>query len=78
MIFQSERLIVRCLEERDFDSFDQMQSDHTVMRYTTGRGFSREENRKQFDECLLCFGISGNQFWVWAIESKLDQRFVET
>ena len=78
MIFETRRLLVRELKHSDFDAFHEMQSDEEVMRYTTGKGFPKEENRQQLADCIAKYSNSNNDFWVWAIVRKSDTLFVGT
>ena len=78
MIFETTRLSVRNLKDSDFEAFHEMQSDEAVMRYTTGEGFDEAENRQQLEMCIDCYSKPDNDFWVWAIVRKSDQRFVGT
>jgi len=77
-IFETNRLVVRNLVLDDFEFFHEMQSDDTVMRYTTGKGFDESENQRQLEKCIGSYDQPGNRFWVWAITLKYDQQFVGT
>lgn len=78
MVFETSRLVVRNLEESDFSAFHEMQSDDVVMRYTTGKSFDEDENRRQLIECIDYYSKPENEFWVWAIVRKSDQHFIGT
>lgn len=78
VLFETTRLFVRELMDADFEAFHAMQSDDEVMRYTSGEGFDRTENRRQFDDCIAHYSKPDNDFWVWAIVRKLDRQFVGT
>ncbi len=78
MITSTSRLIVRQLEESDFAPFHEMQSDEEVMRYTTGKGLDANENLGQLRDCIARYKIPCNDFWVWAITRKLDDKFIGT
>ena len=77
-VFETERLTIRELNQRDFALFHEMQSDDIVMRYTTGQGFDEHENLRQLTECIDSYTKPNNQFWVWAITRKSDQQFIGT
>ena len=77
-VFETPRLIVRELVDSDFDGFHKMQSDEEVMRYTSGEVFDEVENRRQLQMCIDSYQKIGNDFWVWAVERKLDKAFVGT
>lgn len=78
MIFETERLLVRELEEEDFDSFHEMQHNPNVLKYVIGRGFTEAENRKQLRGCIEKYDNPDNDFWVWAVVRKSDNAFVGT
>ena len=78
MIFQTPRLRIRRLQWNDLEAFHELQSNEKVMRYTTGRPFSREENEADLKNVLAKYEVPGNTFWVWAMERKLDHHFVGT
>ncbi|MEO1085599.1 MAG: GNAT family N-acetyltransferase [Acidobacteriota bacterium] len=78
MVFETDRLYIRNLEDSDFEAFHEMQSDDEVMRYTTGEGFDAAENRRQLEMCISCYSKTDNDFWVWAILRKSDRQFVGT
>ncbi|MEM9410737.1 MAG: GNAT family N-acetyltransferase [Planctomycetota bacterium] len=83
MIFETRRLLVRCLQQSDFPAFHEMQSDDEVMKYTAsdgsiGRGLDEQQNRFQLDDCIKRYDHAGNRFWVWAIVEKQSNDFVGT
>lgn len=77
-VFETARLFVRNLREADFEAFHEMQSDNEVMQYTTGRGFDEVENHRQLQMCIACYAKVDNDFRVWAVIRKVDQKFVGT
>ena len=78
MVFETTNLLVRNLNDSDFEAFHEMQSDDEVMKYTTGKGFDEAENRRQLKMCIDSYTKSDNDFWVWAVVRKSDQQFVGT
>lgn len=48
------------------------------MRFTTGQALSYEENRKQLSSCIASYWKPGNEFWIWAVETDFDSKFVGT
>jgi len=77
-IFQTNRLLIRPLHLNDFKSFHEMQGNLNVMRYTTGRAQTEEEDLTSLKDCISKYDQSDNNFWIWAIERKADQVFVGT
>ena len=78
MIFETERLIVRKLQNEDFQPFHQMQSNLKVMKYVRAKVMTYEENENEIVELIEKYESPKNDFWIYAIESKLDQEFVGT
>ena len=77
-IFTTLRLIVRNLEWSDLDAFHEMQGNLNVMRYTTGRAMTREENMADLKRVIDCYDQPVNDFWVWAVIEKESGNFVGT
>ena len=78
MIFETPRLKIRNLELNDFDPFHEMQSNPKVMQFTTGRPWTKEENKASLNKCINHYAQPGNNFWVWAGERKADGEFIGT
>ena len=78
MVFETARLLIRNLEQEDFDAFHEMQSDAEVMRFTSGEAYDEAENLRQLQDCIDRYSQPDNDFWVWAIVQKSDQEFVGT
>jgi RimJ/RimL family protein N-acetyltransferase len=55
-----------------------MQGNLNVMRYTTGRAQTYEEDLASLQDCIRKYDKPNNNFWIWAIERKADQAFVGT
>jgi [ribosomal protein S5]-alanine N-acetyltransferase len=77
-LFQTARLSVRPLQPDDFGPFHEMQSNLRVMRYTSGRAMSEEENRQELARLIKRYAEPGNDFWVWAVIRKADGAFAGT
>lgn len=78
MIFETERLIVRKLVLEDLNSFHEMQSNPKVMQYATGNVKSIEAHEKEISELISKYDAVNNDFWIYAIERKLDKEFIGT
>ena len=78
MIFETQRLIVRQLVEDDLSPFYEMESNPNVMRYTGSLPKNQIEAEKDLGYVMNCYQQPQNNFWVWAIERKSDQKFVGT
>lgn len=78
MIFSTKRLAVRQLVPDDFEPFHAMQSDPDVMRYTTGRINSWEENKAELAELIQRYQRPEEGFWVWAVCLEPEGSFVGT
>ncbi len=77
-LFETPRLLVRKICEKDFSSFHEMQGDAEVMRFTTGRPLTMEENRADLKKVIDHYESPDNEFWVWAVVRKEDLQFVGT
>ena len=72
-IFDTARLKVTKLVSTDFEAFHEMQGDAEVMRYTTMRPLSREENKKSIEKVISAYDKEDNDFWVWAVRSSRNE-----
>lgn len=77
-IFQTIHLQIRSLHLNDYPAFHEMQGNLNVMRYTTGRAQTEEEDLISLKDCISKYDLPDNKFWIWAIERKVDQAFVGT
>ncbi len=77
-IFDTQRLIVRKLQMSDLEPFYEMQSNPKVLQYAFGEVKSLEANEKELKELIEFYQKKGNDFWIYAIERKLDREFVGT
>ena len=78
MLFQTKRLSIRPLETSDLEGFHEMQSEPDVMKYTTGRAFTRKENEEDLKSVIRAYSNPENEFWVWAVEDRNSNAFVGT
>lgn len=78
MIFETERLIVRKLILSDLNSFHEMQSNINVMQFADGDIKTFAEHQKELIELINKYKKPTNDFWIYAIERKLDTKFVGT
>lgn len=78
MIFETNRLLIRKLKKTDISAFHKMQSNLLVMQYTTGITKSLEAHRVELDDLISKYNELNNDFWIYAIERKLDSVFIGT
>lgn len=78
MIFETERLIVRKLIIEDLQAFHEMQSNSKVMQYATGEVKSLEAHKSELNDLISKYTLPNNDFWIYAIERKVDTRFLGT
>ena len=78
MIFETERLIVRKLVLSDVNSFHEMQSNPIVMRFADGEIKIFDEHLKEVSDLIQKYTLENNDFWIYAIERKLDSKFMGT
>jgi ribosomal-protein-alanine N-acetyltransferase len=78
MIFETERLIVRKLILSDVDSFHKMQSNPNVMQFADGEVKTFDEHSLELSDLIKKYTLEYNDFWIYAIERKLDSKFIGT
>lgn len=78
MIFQTERLLIRKLTKADFDPFHEMQSDPAVMKFTTGKVQTLEENKANLQYVMDCYEEENPDLLVWAVIEKETTDFAGT
>jgi ribosomal-protein-alanine N-acetyltransferase len=78
MIFETERLIVRKLILSDVDSFHKMQSNPNVMQFADGEVKTFNEHSLELSDLIKKYTLENNDFWIYAIERKLDSKFIGT
>ena len=78
VIFETERLVVRKLQMSDLDPFHEMQSNPKVMQYADGEVKSKEAHTKELKNLIEFYEKVANDFWIYAIDRKLDNAFVGT
>lgn len=78
MIFETERLIVRKLILSDLNSFHKMQSNRNVMQFADGDVKTLQEHQIEIKKLINLYDKPKNDFWIYAIERKIDKKFVGT
>ena len=78
IIFETEHLQVRKLLMNDLKPFHFMQSNPKVMQYAEGDVKSIEAHEIELKDLIQFYKKEGNDFWIYAIERKLDAKFVGT
>ena len=77
-IFETEQFTIRELQPSDLAAFHEMQGNIAVMRYTTGKATTLEEDQVDLAKVIEHYQTPNNLFWVWAIEHKIDKTFLGT
>lgn len=78
MIFETENLFVRKLVSFNLEAFHKMQSNPKVKQYTTGFVNNLEAHTRESEELILKCNLPDNDFWVYAVQRKLDSKFIAT
>lgn len=78
VIFETQRLIVRKLILSDLNSFHEMQSNLNVMQFADGEVKNLQEHKQEIITLIDKYKIPNNNFWIYAIERKLDSKFIGT
>jgi RimJ/RimL family protein N-acetyltransferase len=78
MIFKTDRLVVRKLKISDFEAFYKLQSNPKVMRFVRVNISTNKETEEELKELIKKYILIDNNFWIYAIMRKSDQKFVGT
>jgi RimJ/RimL family protein N-acetyltransferase len=78
MIFETERLLIRKLILDDLHAFHELESNPLVLKYATGEPKLFNDNRKELVSLISKYKQPENDFWIYAIERKIDKCFVGT
>ena len=78
IIFETKNLLVRKLLMSDLNSFHAMQSNPKVMQYADGEVKSLEAHESELKDLIQFYTKEENNFWIYAIERKVDTEFVGT
>lgn len=78
MIFKTERLLIRKLHLKDLQPFHEMESNANVLKYATGFCKSYHENEAELKTLIYNYNTPDNNFYIYAIQRKIDQVFVGT
>ena len=78
IIFETELLLVRRLKMSDMKPYHKMQSNPKVMQYVTGAVQSEKEHLIELERLISFYDKEGNDFWIYAIERKVDRFFLGT
>ena len=78
LIFETDVLLIRKLRMNDIKPYHEMQSNPKVMQYVTGEVQTEEEHLTELKWCISLYDKKDNDFWIYAIDRKLDKAFVGT
>ena len=78
MIFETESLFVRKFVSFNLGAFHIMQSNSEVIQYTTGFVKNLEVHTIALAELILKYNLPDNDFWMYAVERKLDSNCIGT
>jgi len=78
MIFETERLLIRKLSLDDLYPFHELESNPLVLKYATGEVKTLRENKKELKELISKYDNIANDFWIYAVEKKLNHKFIGT
>ena len=62
----------------DIRPYHEMQSNPKVMQYVTGEVQTEKEHLIELERLIGFYDREDNDFWIYAIERKLDNEFVGT
>ena len=78
IIFETEILLVRRLKMSDIRPYHEMQSNPKVMQYVIGEVQTEKEHLIELERLIGFYDKENNDFWIYAIDRKLDNEFVGT
>ena len=78
LIFETRNLLVRKLIMNDIDPYHEMQSNPKVMQYVVGKVQSKQAHLKEITHLIELYQKESNDFWIYAVERKSDNKFVGT
>ena len=78
VIYSTKRLIIRKLNQEDFEPFHMMQSNINVMQYVRGKAMTYQENKEELPILIKKYELPENDFFIYAVEQKSDTAFVGT
>ncbi|MAD98386.1 MAG: GNAT family N-acetyltransferase [Flavobacteriaceae bacterium] len=78
MVFETQRLLVRKLNESDLQGFHEMQSDPEVMKYVDGEPKTLKEHQEELQQLIGFYDNPNNEFIIFAVELKSMRQFIGT
>ena len=78
IIFETKILLVRRLKMSDIKPYHEMQSNPKVMQYVIGEVQTEKEHLIELERLIGFYDKENNDFWIYAIDRKLDNEFVGT
>lgn len=78
MIFETERLLVRKLIIDDLEDFHKMESNPNVLKFADGEVKTFAENKLELLSLIDKYDIVNNDFWIYAIVNKSNNKFIGT
>ena len=77
-IFKTENFYVRRLKLTDFEAFHEMQGNINVMRFVRAKAMTYEQDKEELIKLINSYDKIDTNFWIYAIERKIDTKFVGT
>ena len=62
----------------DIKPYHEMQSNPKVMQYVIGEVQTEKEHLVELERLIDFYDKKGNDFWIYAIDRKLDHKFIGT
>lgn len=78
MIFETERLLIRRLQEEDLSTFYDLESNPEVLKYEDGCVKNLKETKEELFGFIRKYDEKNNYFWIYAVERKQDGAFIGT
>ena len=77
-IFETKQLLVRKLILSDLSDFHELHSNTNVMKFVRPKAMTFEENEKEINDLIQKYDLPNNNFWIYAIELKQQNKLIGT
>lgn len=77
LVLETARTKIRQIKESDFTAYFQLENNHEVMRFISGKGRNLEEARKRFDKQRKEY-LCEPGFGVWVVCMKNNEEIIGT
>ncbi|WP_196888924.1 GNAT family N-acetyltransferase [Aureivirga sp. CE67] len=76
LIFETERLLIRKLTPKDFESYHKLFTDNQVIKYLSSVFFTKNEICSEFKEIIKNGSLENGKIRIYGLERKKDAAFI--